>query len=144
MRYTSLSAILVFDWHFEMKKKRAEVGESHPSFWSFFIRWLVESLPWIFLLFLVDDDSDDETGNAAEDSEEEDEEHLEAGHGAGLGVLNVVPGGLEQARRRIDLGTVFCVSLEWMTRMNEWMNEWQANLTMNLSQKHFFQIAFVT
>ena len=66
----------------------------------------VEPLSRVVLLFLVDHNADHDARHAPEDAEEQEEERLDPGHGRGLGVVDVVPGGLEEGAGGRDLGAV--------------------------------------
>ena len=72
----------------------------------FFFFQSVKPLPRVFLLFLVDHDADDDTCEASQYSEQEEEEQLDTRHGAGLGVVDVVPRRLEHRGGRHQLGPV--------------------------------------
>ena len=105
---TSTSFFLVSN----SKEGRCTLPESEGSDCSAKTRvhlWSVEPLPRVLLLPLVDHDADDDASDAGQKSEEEEEEQLDAGHGARLRVVDVIPRGLEVARRRLDLGPVLRV-----------------------------------
>ena len=76
----------------------------HFDFFFFFQS--VKPLPRVFLLFLVDHDADDDTCKASQYSEQEEEEQLDTRHGAGLGVVDVVPRRLEHRGGWHQLGPV--------------------------------------